>query len=218
MKTILAAVAILALSSTSALAATTFDFLSGPNGAVGWTNGSLNYSADGIDLGVSAGRYSSGSVSDSGSIRQYNGHGLAIYSSGGDSNHEIDGRKKNDVAVFDFSKSVTLESVTFTSKYNTNEDRFAFFFDTGDDGSLNLINSSLNANPTDTYSFLGGLLKTGDLFGIGAIGKYHDFKIASMTVSVSAVPLPAALPLYGAGMAVLGFIGYRRKKKQTASA
>ncbi len=32
-------------------------------------------------------------------------------------------------------------------------------------------------------------------------------------VTVSAVPLPAALPLYGAGVAVLGFFGWRRKKK-----
>ncbi len=39
---------------------------------------------------------------------------------------------------------------------------------------------------------------------------YNDFYFE--TASVSAVPLPAALPLYGAGMAVLGFMGWRRKK------
>ena len=32
-------------------------------------------------------------------------------------------------------------------------------------------------------------------------------------VQISAVPLPAALPLYGAGMALLGFLGWRRKQK-----
>ncbi|OUR79662.1 hypothetical protein A9Q83_04535 [Alphaproteobacteria bacterium 46_93_T64] len=31
-------------------------------------------------------------------------------------------------------------------------------------------------------------------------------------VTVSAVPLPAALPLYGAGIAVMGFIGWRKKR------
>jgi hypothetical protein len=36
---------------------------------------------------------------------------------------------------------------------------------------------------------------------------------AGINVVVSAVPLPAALPLYGAGMAVLGFLGWRRKQK-----
>ncbi|MBE7636390.1 hypothetical protein GUA87_06000 [Sneathiella sp. P13V-1] len=34
---------------------------------------------------------------------------------------------------------------------------------------------------------------------------------------VTAVPLPAALPLYGAGMALLGFIGWRRKQKAAAA-
>jgi len=33
---------------------------------------------------------------------------------------------------------------------------------------------------------------------------------------VSAVPLPAALPLYGAGIAVMGFMGWRRKRKTAA--
>ncbi len=40
-------------------------------------------------------------------------------------------------------------------------------------------------------------------------GFYDDRTYAVWTVS--AVPLPAALPLYGAGMAILGFIGWRRK-------
>ncbi len=31
-------------------------------------------------------------------------------------------------------------------------------------------------------------------------------------VTVSAVPLPAALPLYGAGVALMGFLGWRRRK------
>ncbi|MCG8490963.1 MAG: hypothetical protein MI743_05055, partial [Sneathiellales bacterium] len=31
-------------------------------------------------------------------------------------------------------------------------------------------------------------------------------------VVVSAIPLPAALPLYGAGIAILGFLGWRRKR------
>ena len=33
------------------------------------------------------------------------------------------------------------------------------------------------------------------------------------TISVSAVPVPAALPLFGTGLAVMGFIGWRRKRK-----
>jgi len=35
--------------------------------------------------------------------------------------------------------------------------------------------------------------------------------------SVSAVPLPAALPLFGTGLAVMGLIGWRRKRKAAAA-
>lgn len=34
-----------------------------------------------------------------------------------------------------------------------------------------------------------------------------------LTGSLSVVPLPAALPLYGAGIAILGFLGWRRKNR-----
>lgn len=34
-----------------------------------------------------------------------------------------------------------------------------------------------------------------------------------VSTSVSAVPLPAAFPLYGAGVAMMGFIGWRRKRR-----
>ncbi|WP_169569381.1 hypothetical protein [Sneathiella limimaris] len=39
-----------------------------------------------------------------------------------------------------------------------------------------------------------------------------DIELAA-DFEVSAVPLPAALPLYGAGMAILGFLGWRKKRK-----
>ncbi|USG61247.1 VPLPA-CTERM sorting domain-containing protein [Sneathiella marina] len=37
-------------------------------------------------------------------------------------------------------------------------------------------------------------------------------------VGLSTVPLPAALPLYGAGLAALGFMGWRRRRKAAATA
>ena len=36
---------------------------------------------------------------------------------------------------------------------------------------------------------------------------------SSLSIEVSAVPLPAALPLFGACLAVMGFFGWRRNKK-----
>ena len=38
----------------------------------------------------------------------------------------------------------------------------------------------------------------------------------SIETQISAVPLPAALPLYGAGLAVMGFAGWRKKRKAAA--
>ncbi len=37
-------------------------------------------------------------------------------------------------------------------------------------------------------------------------------------VTVSAVPVPAALPLFGTGLGILGFLGWRRRRKAAASA
>ena len=35
--------------------------------------------------------------------------------------------------------------------------------------------------------------------------------------TVSAIPLPAALPLFGTGLALLGFMGWRKKRKANAA-
>jgi hypothetical protein len=42
--------------------------------------------------------------------------------------------------------------------------------------------------------------------------------VGSGAITVSVVPLPAALPLYGAGLAFMGFIGWRRSRKAAATA
>ncbi len=45
------------------------------------------------------------------------------------------------------------------------------------------------------------------------VSPYHQYD--NITLDVSVVPLPAALPLYGAGLAVLGFAGWRQRKKRS---
>ena len=71
---------------------------------------------------------------------------------------------------------------------------------------------------------------SGFLFGVTFIDFFvadlsprnSDFALASITLrdgpieSPSIVPVPAALPLFGTGLAVMGFIGWRRKRKATA--
>lgn len=47
------------------------------------------------------------------------------------------------------------------------------------------------------------VVDTGDIFGTSAL--------------VSAVPVPAALPLFGTGLAIMGFLGWRRKSKAAAA-
>ncbi len=55
------------------------------------------------------------------------------------------------------------------------------------------------------------------MIGNGIFGTYNGALDYTMTFTVtgpdiSVVPLPAALPLYGAGVALLGFLGWRRKR------
>ncbi len=43
-----------------------------------------------------------------------------------------------------------------------------------------------------------------------------EYLRATFTENLSVVPLPAALPLYGTGLAIMGFVGWRRKRKTAA--
>lgn len=64
--------------------------------------------------------------------------------------------------------------------------------------------NSNNLNSDDFYSINGNFL-TLSMY----VTEPGDW---IRVVTVSAVPLPAALPLYGAGIALLGFLGWRKKK------
>ncbi len=56
-----------------------------------------------------------------------------------------------------------------------------------------------------TYHWICGCMT---LINIEAI----DIPIIQEPHPISAVPLPAALPLYGAGIALMGFIGWRKRR------
>ncbi len=219
MKKILAALFALTMSCTAVQAAT-FDFTDIDKAK---TSGTLTYSSGGINLKVSSARHHDphGSaplgVYGYGKIGQSKGNGLYI-DVGLVDNHEIDGRGPNEVAMFEFDQSVTIESVSFT--HVDSDDTFSFFYDDHSDGILTNDEVDLNIDipGSGDYSFNDAFISS--LFGIGANDgscgwfscEVNDFKIASITVNtISAVPLPAALPLYGAGMAIIGFLGWRRK-------
>lgn len=80
------------------------------------------------------------------------------------------------------------------------------------------LNSAFFANAASAqggFFSLGASLLTWDAGTAQAIFSFSSDNPAfglTLETRISAVPLPAALPLYGAGIAVLGFMGWRRKK------
>ncbi|MCK1404911.1 hypothetical protein [Bradyrhizobium sp. 76] len=59
-----------------------------------------------------------------------------------------------------------------------------------------------------------GLTSTGQFTVTnGAFGRTFDFAITSQSQTVSAVPLPSALPLFGAAILALGAVGFCHRKK-----
>lgn len=78
----------------------------------------------------------------------------------------------------------------------------------GDDAQLSSVNNGLG--------FIVATIMASSVFDeIRFNSGSNAFEYANLTVS--AVPLPAALPLYGAGLAALGFIGWRKRRKSAAS-
>jgi len=67
---------------------------------------------------------------------------------------------------------------------------------------------------TQGLGFVQVMLMTDFAFDRIEFSSYNNsFEIANL--KISAVPLPAALPLYGAGVFLLGFLGWRRAKARS---
>lgn len=79
----------------------------------------------------------------------------------------------------------------------------------GDDAQLSSVSNGLGF-------IVASIMATGVFDEVRFTSGSNAFEYANLTVS--AVPLPAALPLYGAGLAALGFIGWRKRRKSAASA
>ncbi len=207
MKIFSAVLALFFLTTSPALSATVFD-LSG-NG--GWAK-TYNFDQDGIGLTVSTGRQSGSSATQNSYdwLYQSNHNGIGMYSYGNGKNKEIDGKNADELVQFAFNTAVQLVSITF-GKVDSNDD-FDFFFDAG--SGLIEQASYIDIPGNNTYQF--GSFWNGELFGIGASGNHDNFTIKRIAVDVTAIPLPAALPLYGTGLALIGFLGWRRRRKAAA--
>ncbi len=231
MKTFLPTAAIAAMAAAFSAAgaeAATFHTTSsgfaayGTDGGTGAGAGFQEYTIDGLILTVTAGLYTDtasagGAVVTPGSRdaepRVWStGTGIDHDGGGGlpnDDNHQVDGDKGNEVLILSFNQMVQLSSAMFS--YAGSKDNFDFFADTNGDGILERLQQDIDI-PGSGLANLINFNITSNLFGIGASGPKDAWKLKALTaVPVSDVPLPAALPLFLAGLAGFGFAS--RKKR-----
>ncbi|PHQ72227.1 MAG: hypothetical protein COB93_01100 [Sneathiella sp.] len=211
MKIILTAIVALGLTVANAGASTVFDL----RGDGKWAQ-TYKFSADGINLTTSTGRQNGSGVTTTkgDNLYQWRNHGLGMKSSGDDKSKEIDGKNANELVQFYFDQAVELVSITF-GKVDSNDD-FDFYFDDG----RTFREQADDIDIPGKGKYLFSSLWIGNLFGFGADGHNDNFTIKSIEVvaTITAVPLPAALPLYGGGLAILGYLGWRKRRRAAINA
>ena len=197
------------------------------NGVAGGTGagaGFQQYLVDGITMTVTAGLYTDPAVTGNAVVTEGSrdaeprvwGSGTGVDHDGGnglpnDDDHQVDGRHGNEVVILRFDHTVQLVSAVFS--YVGGNDDFDYFVDLGADGSLDRIAQNVDIPGGNLFDFFA-LNLTGDLFGIGASGHNDEWKLKAVTVAkVADVPVPAALPLFLAG---LGAIGWAKKRRKAA--
>jgi hypothetical protein len=105
-----------------------------------------------------------------------------------------------------------LSANTFNLFFNFSDPNPSFFFaDAGENGQLGFDG---NAGGGDILAAFGGG-NIGDIFPI--FGNL-PFAIDPTPFADNATPLPATFPLFASGLATLGLLGWRRKKKAAALA
>lgn len=204
----IAAVVVLAGSTAQAI---TFNFESIPHNTPSVANYAMT--VDGLTLNVRAGSFVTGgnATTGNGDLIEFSGPNYGIGEDGlGLDRRGIDGRGiRKDVMVFDFGADILLESITFG--YYDHSGAISNFLLFALNGSDLVGQGGATAIPGGgVFAFLPALF--GHSFGIGAPGEWDQFKIKAITVStVAAVPLPAALPLFGVALLAVGAARRRRK-------
>jgi hypothetical protein len=123
----------------------------------------------------------------------------------------------------------TQYSIQVTGQNNQSSSFFQFLIDPDGPGTSsgfvqlgNNINFGSGFNTITLPTFID--LGTSDFFRIinggsgNSGGQISGVSITQVTPQVTAVPIPAALPLFAAGLGVLGLLGQRKKRKTTATA
>ena len=147
-----------------------------------------------------------------------------------------EGRIKFDSNIAGETATFTLQSIVgaqysiqITGQNNQSDSFFQFLIDPDGPGTLSgfvplasnvNFGSGFNTITLPTFTDLG----TSDFFRIinggtgNSGGQISGVSINQVTPQVTALPLPASLPLFAAGLGVLGLLGQRRKRKATATA
>ena len=167
----------------------------------------LNYTLDGFDLNIVA--FANGTPTLLIQDIMPEDSGLAAFSEGGLVDDQTQFNSGESIQ-FTFDRRVTVTDVEFNAGNDVNCSAFG---DEGPCGDFALTIDGMFQGiiaAEDLLPFLG----TGTVFLLVAQTADAGFSIAQM--SVSDVPIPAALPLLLSGLAGLGFAS-RRKKKAAAS-
>jgi hypothetical protein len=125
--------------------------------------------------------------------------------------HFVDGKGFDEVVKFVFDKVVKIEKIWFS--YNEAGDDFAFtVLDGANAGAFYATVGIPGTSFYSSFTFTKEILAS--MFGVGATGKYDEFKIKKIKVSYEdhpeVIPLPAAGWLMVAGLG--GLAALRRKK------
>lgn len=151
--------------------------------------------------------------------------GLGVKNSGensGGTSWAVDGNGAYDRLTLAFTDTVVLLSAQFFH-YGSNL-YFTLFTDNDGDVQFEAVTTeSYTSGGAATFASLEG-----DLFGFGATGYgpgRSQFKLTSVTVEklndgdgdLPTVPIPASLPLFGTGLALMAYLGMRRRKKANAA-
>ena len=215
---------LLAGTAGAASLTTTFD-LSGNDSSSAWNSlpSAVTMTQNGITATFDAkswnnGPTGSGNVFTSGTVRdarlgRYNG-GAGVTNSRRES-HVVDGYGWNDFIEIQFDAPHKVTEVSFG--FYDRRDDFRWMYDSNEDGKIgvgDMFSDSINVRSSNPFSGFGGVAS--NVFGIGAFGDNDSWKLRSVTVETSPVPLPAAGLLLLGGLGGLGMMGRRKATKTKA--
>lgn len=210
------------------------------NDGVGSIGGSSQtYEKHGITMNVTAEIFNDdGTVNNGYSVSPSVGStGTYILNGPRDNTHQVDGSGLNERLVLDFSMPVKILSATFS--YVDKDDGFDFFFDKDGDNDLEWVFQGMDIPGGGSWPYIETFdfttlkdMYISDLFALGAsiskcvkyrsngkCKKYvsHDWKLKAVTVEkhIPEIPVPAALPLFLAG---LGALGWAKRRRQATTA